>query len=71
MVAGGSFPGPVLVGDLLTWRLGGRLPHVGVVSGVDGVGAVVVHNIGGGVEENALEAFREQRAFGHYRWPVG
>ncbi|SFS06127.1 hypothetical protein SAMN05421771_1169 [Granulicella pectinivorans] len=68
-VAGNEFPAPLLVGDMLSWRLGGRLPHVGVVSSVDLLGAVVVHNIGGGVEENRLFGFRDQKAFGHYRRP--
>jgi uncharacterized protein YijF (DUF1287 family) len=68
-VDGNGFPAPLLEGDLLTWRLGGRLPHVGVVSSVGLLGAEVVHNIGGGVQENWLYGFRGQKAFGHYRWP--
>jgi uncharacterized protein YijF (DUF1287 family) len=66
---GDQFPAPVLVGDIVTWRLDARLPHVGVV--VDGVpGRVaVVHNIGNGAEETALGAFHAHRAAGLFRWP--
>jgi uncharacterized protein len=69
-VAGDDFPGPLQVGDELTWLLGGRLPHVGIVVSTGMLGARVVHNIGGGVEESALSGFREQQAKGHFRWPV-
>ncbi len=50
-VAGDAFGGEMEVGDLLTWLLDARLPHVA------------------GVQENALQAFREHRGKGHYRWP--
>jgi uncharacterized protein len=59
-VAGNDFPGPLEVGDELTWLLGGRLPHVGIVVSTGVFGARVVHNIGGGVEAKA-----------HFRWPTG
>jgi uncharacterized protein YijF (DUF1287 family) len=68
-VAGDAFGGAMEVGDLLTWLLDARLPHVGVVVSTRPDGPRVVHNIGAGVQENALEAFREHRAKGHYRWP--
>ncbi len=68
--AGNGFPGPLAVGDELTWLLGGRLPHVGIVVETGPLGTRVVHNIGGGVEESWLLAFREQQAKGHFRWPV-
>jgi uncharacterized protein YijF (DUF1287 family) len=68
-VAGDAFGGSIKVGDLLTWLLDARLPHVGVVVSVDPAGPRVVHNIGAGVQENALQAFREHRGKGHYRWP--
>lgn len=67
--AGNSFPNAIQAGDILTWRLGGRLPHVGIVTETGLLGHTVVHNIGGGVVENNLFGFREQKAFGHYRWP--
>jgi hypothetical protein len=69
-VAGNDFPVPLQVGDELTWLLGGRLPHVGIVVSTGMFGARVVHNIGGGVEESALFGFREQQAKGHFRWPA-
>lgn len=68
-VAGDQFGGEMQVGDELTWLLGGKLPHVGIVVAVGLMGARVVHNIGGGVEESALSYFRDQNAKGHFRWP--
>jgi hypothetical protein len=68
--AGDAFPLPIEVGDLLTWLLDGRLPHVGVVVAVDSLGPEVVHNIGAGVQENELAAFQPHQAKGHYRWPA-
>jgi uncharacterized protein len=68
---GDGFPGPLEVGDLLTWLLDGRLPHVGVVVSKGLLGARIVHNIGGGVQEIALLQMREQHAKGHFRWPAG
>ena len=46
---GDGFPKPVEVGDILTWLLDARLPHVGIVVSV-GSQRQVVHNIGRGVE---------------------
>jgi uncharacterized protein YijF (DUF1287 family) len=68
--AGDAFPSAVEIGDIVTWRLDARLPHVGII--VDAVPgrARVVHNIGGGAEEAALSAFHPHRAAGHYRWPA-
>jgi uncharacterized protein YijF (DUF1287 family) len=57
------------MGDIVTWLLDARLPHVGIVVSA-GSQRRVVHNIGRGVEETPLEAFSAQRAAGHYRWPV-
>ena len=67
---GNGFPGPLQVGDELTWLLGGRLPHVGIVVETGLLGSRVVHNIGGGVEESWLLGFHGQQAKGHFRWPV-
>jgi uncharacterized protein YijF (DUF1287 family) len=67
-VAGDGFEGAMKPGDLLTWLLDGRLPHVGVVVGSGMLGTQVVHNIGSGVQQNSLYTFRGHRAKGHYRW---
>lgn len=69
-VAGDRFPRPISVGDLLTWRLDARLPHVAIVASNDGYDPTVVHNIGNGAQEVRLMAFREQQAHGHYRWEL-
>ena len=66
---GDGFPKPIKVGDILTWLLDARLPHVGIVVSGNGQ-ARIVHNIGRGVEESPLDAFYAQRAAGHYRWPA-
>jgi uncharacterized protein YijF (DUF1287 family) len=66
---GDGFPKPIEVGDILTWLLDARLPHVGIVVNV-GWRTRVVHNIGRGVEESPLAEFAPHRAVGHYRWPV-
>lgn len=63
--AGNAFPLPLQPGDLVTWRLDDRLPHVAVVSRP----GRVVHNIGGGAREVSLTALAPHRATGHYRWP--
>ena len=67
---GDGFPKPIEVGDILTWLLDARLPHVGIVVSV-GWQTRVVHNIGRGVEESRLGDFSSQRAAGHYHWPAG
>jgi uncharacterized protein YijF (DUF1287 family) len=66
---GDAFPGPLEVGDLLTWLLDGRLPHIGIVVSTGMLGPRIVHNIGGGVQEIALIQMRSQNAKGHFRWP--
>ncbi len=66
---GNDFPQPMQVGDELTWLLGGKLPHVGIVVSTGLLGPRVVHNIGAGVEEWSLLAFHGQQAKGHFRWP--
>lgn len=45
-------------GDLITMRLGGRLPHIAIFSGYDPVTgkAMYIHNIGGGTREDELYA---------------
>jgi uncharacterized protein YijF (DUF1287 family) len=69
--AGDGFPVPVEVGDLFTWLLDDRLPHIGVVVATSRMGSSVVHNIGAGVQQNWLVDFAVHEAKGHYRWPVG
>jgi uncharacterized protein len=68
--AGNSFPGKLLPGDILTWRLDARLPHIGIVV-ADGLFSTrIVHNWGNGAEESSLLTFAPHRAIGHYRWPL-
>jgi uncharacterized protein YijF (DUF1287 family) len=66
---GDAFPAPIAAGDIVTWLLDARLPHVGVAVSAGGP-IRVVHNIGRGAEETPLSDFHSQRAVGHYRWPV-
>jgi len=68
-VNGATFPQALQIGDVLTWRVAGERPHVGLVSKT-GVVPQVIHNIGGGVEEVGLWTFALHRAVGHYRWPA-
>jgi uncharacterized protein YijF (DUF1287 family) len=65
---GDSFPEPLKIGDIVTWRLDARLPHVAILSSTDSH-ATVIHNIGNGAEEVPLSAFHLHRAAGRYRWP--
>ncbi len=68
-VPGDGFPAPLAVGDIVTWRLDARLPHVGIVAQYTPQRATVIHNIGNGAEETPLQAFQGHRATGLYRWP--
>jgi uncharacterized protein YijF (DUF1287 family) len=68
--AGDAFPVKIETGDLLTWKLDARLPHVGIVANCDRNIIRIVHNVGAGVEEVPLTAFRPHRANGHFRWPT-
>jgi hypothetical protein len=62
-------PGDYRAGDLVTWRLPGDLPHIGLVTyrrSADGARPLVVHNIGRGPElEDMLFRFP---LTGHYRY---
>ena len=55
-------------GDIVSWRLPGNQPHIGIVSdrqGDDGGRPLILHNIGGGAqEEDMMNAFP---ITGHYR----
>ena len=61
-LTGGDFR----AGDVVSWRLDGRLPHIGVVSdrrAFDGT-PLIIHNIGAGTrEEDVLHAFPVHRHF--------
>lgn len=56
-------------GDIVSWRLGNGLAHIGVVSdrkSIFGSRPLIIHNIGQGTqEEDVLFAWR---IVGHYRW---
>ena len=67
--AGNGFPAPLAAGDILTWRLDARLPHIGIVVADSLLSTRVVHNWGNGAEESSLYTFSPHRAIGHYRWP--
>ncbi|MEM6710240.1 MAG: DUF1287 domain-containing protein [Pseudomonadota bacterium] len=58
-------------GDIMTWRLNGSLPHIGIVSHRQAVGSerpLIIHNIGSGPEEeDVLFAYP---IHGHYRYRV-
>ena len=59
-----SLPLPVEIanlqpGDLITWTLPGNLPHIGVVTVINGSQVLLVHNIGLGAREEAVL----------YNWP--
>ena len=43
-------------GDLVTWRIGGSLPHIGIVSDKKNENGVplIIHNIGQGVKEEEM-----------------
>lgn len=68
-VAGNAFPSPPAPGDILTWRLNARFPHIGIVVADSLFSTRVVHNWGNGAEESSLLTFSPHRAIGHYRWP--
>ncbi len=65
-IPGNGFPPPLLPGDIVTWLLNARLPHIGILVS----SSRVVHNIGRGVEESDLAEFAPHRAISHYRWPA-
>jgi uncharacterized protein YijF (DUF1287 family) len=71
--AGDAFPAPLAVGDIVTWLLDARLPHIAIVVASERTtgDSHVVHNIGRGAEESRLSDFQPHRAVAHYRWPTG
>jgi uncharacterized protein len=62
-------PNDWLPGDIVTSLVSGKLPHIGIVSDrMDGNTPLVIHNIGGGTqEENVLFA---HKLSGHFRWQL-
>lgn len=58
-------------GDLVTWRLPGNLPHIGIVATQttrDRARPLIVHNVGAGVQiEDVLDAWP---IVGRFRFPV-
>ena len=64
----GTDPSLYDAGDVVTWRLPGGLPHIGIVSSErSGPRPLVVHNIGDGArEEDVLFAWA---VTGHFRYP--
>lgn len=60
--------GDYAAGDIVTWDLGGGIPHIGLVSDrrVDGR-PLVIHNIGAGVQLEDI--LFEYTITGHYRYP--
>ncbi|MCY1647373.1 DUF1287 domain-containing protein [Caulobacter sp. SL161] len=66
---GGDAFDAVAPGDILTWRLAGGRPHLGIA--VSGPAQVrVAHNVGDGVREEPLWRFKLHKPAGHYRWRV-
>lgn len=57
-------------GDVFTSLVGGRLPHIGIVSDRKSAAGVplVIHNIGAGAREE--DALFDHRLTGHFRWKV-
>jgi uncharacterized protein len=62
-------PGDWQPGDIFTSMVGGRLPHIGIVSDrKEGSTPLAIHNIGRGTqEENVLFA---HKLTGHFRWKL-
>ncbi len=62
-------PGDYRPGDLVTWRLGGRLPHIGIVTdrrSRDGERPLIAHNIGAGPKLEDM--LFDHPITGHYRY---
>ncbi len=58
-------------GDLVTWKINGKLPHIGIVThkkSADGKRNLIVHNVGAGqVLEDCLFSYE---ITGHYRYQL-
>jgi uncharacterized protein YijF (DUF1287 family) len=64
---GAGFPESLQAGDIVTWRLNGRLPHIAFI-GETGDAPTVIHNIGWGAREEPLARLAPHLPVGHYRW---
>ncbi|MBW8870142.1 MAG: DUF1287 domain-containing protein, partial [Acidobacteriales bacterium] len=76
-IPGDAFPKILQTGDIVSWLLDARLPHIAIVIATSGSASAarnpecqVIHNIGRGTEQSVLGDFRPHRAIGHYRWPA-
>ncbi len=74
-----TLPADYLPGDIVTWKLGNGLPHIGIVSERKTRAGVplAIHNIGGGTQEEDVlfrftitGHFRQNRAANHHVQPV-
>jgi uncharacterized protein len=62
-------PADWLPGDIVTSLVGGRLPHIGIVSDrMAGNVPLVIHNIGRGTQEENI--LFDHKLSGHYRWQL-
>lgn len=67
---GASFPEPLAVGDMLTWRNAEGASHIALVTRAGG-SPLILHNIGQGAIQHGLWPMGFWRnAVGHYRWPA-
>lgn len=55
-------------GDLVTWKIGGKLPHIGIVSNKTTANGtpLIIHNIGRGTQEENI--LFDYPITGHYRY---
>src|SRR5262249_6625117 len=61
-------PADYAPGDVVAWALGNGRPHIGIVSdrhSADGLRPLVIHNIGGGPQEE--DVLLSYRITGHFR----
>jgi len=68
-VPGFAFPGELAPGDILTWKLLGQGPHVGMVVEA-GAHPRIVQNIGSGAENIPLAMMWPHQARARFRWPA-
>lgn len=63
-----SDPASYAPGDIVTWDLGGGVPHIGLVSNKRTSSGIpyMIHNIGYGTREDNMLFF--YKITGHYRW---
>jgi uncharacterized protein YijF (DUF1287 family) len=62
-------PSDYRAGDVVAWKLGGELFHIGIVSAErsrDGSRPLIIHNIGAGTR--AEDRLFDFEIIGHYRW---